>query len=192
MKSTQGSIIRDRAAWFALAVFLFVFSSVVAFAPSVFAQDMPEDEYTDLLKSVYGFVLRNYVDEIDPKVLYEGAIKGMFQALGDPYSTYLDEAMVNDLKDTTTGEFGGLGLYIQKTHPDSLKPGDSPYVEIVSPIEDTPGWRAGIHPGDRISEIDGVDTAPLTMDEVLKRLRGTPIGRHDLAWEMRFFRTPTP
>ncbi len=160
---------RDAIAWIAFAALLLVFSSALAFA-----QDRDNDAYFDTLRSVFDFVMNNYVDEVDPQVLYEGAMKGMLDSLGDPYSTYMDEALTSDFNDTTTGNFGGLGLYIQKVAPDSLKPGDSPYVEIVAPIEDTPGARAGIRPGDYISEIDGESTAPLTMDEVLLKLRGTP------------------
>ncbi|MCX7023599.1 MAG: S41 family peptidase [Spirochaetes bacterium] len=160
---------RDGIAWIALAAVLLVFSTALAFA-----QDDGNDKYFSTLRSVFDFVLNNYVDEVDPSVLYDGAMKGMLDSLGDPYSTYMDEAMTSDLNDTTTGNFGGLGLFIQKANPDTIKPGESPYVEVVSPIEDTPGAKAGIRPGDYISEIDGESTAPLTMDAVLKKLRGVP------------------
>ena len=151
--------------------------SVLALSvPPVFAQSQASDaqRYSSLFQNVFSFVLQNFVDEVDPKVLYEGAMKGMLDALNDPYSTFLDSAAMSDLQDTTVGQYGGIGLYISKTPPSSRKPGDEPWVEVVSPIEDTPGWRAGIQPGDWISEIDGVSTAPLAMDEVLKKLRGTP------------------
>jgi len=101
-------------------------------------------------------------------------MQGMFDSLGDPYSVFLTDAMMNDLNDTTTGRFGGIGLYISKPLPDPKLPERRLYVEIVSPIEDTPGWRAGIMPGDQITHIDGETTEPLSMDEVLKRLRGEP------------------
>jgi carboxyl-terminal processing protease len=75
--------------------------------------------------------------------------------------------------DTTQGSFGGVGLNI--TQSVGARPDGKPrYVEVVSPIENTPGWRAGINPGDFIVEIDGTPTDTLTMDEVLGRLRGTP------------------
>ncbi|HSV56153.1 MAG TPA: S41 family peptidase, partial [Magnetospirillaceae bacterium] len=119
-------------------------------------------------------ILQNYVDEVDPKVLYEGAMRGLLDSLQDPHSTFLDAEAMRDMQDTTVGQYGGIGLYISKTPPASRLPGEEPWVEVVSPIEGTPGWRAGIQPGDWISEIDGVSTAPLTMSEVLKRLRGAP------------------
>ncbi|AEJ18407.1 S41 family peptidase [Gracilinema caldarium] len=129
--------------------------------------------YPSIIQNVYDFILRHYVDEVDPKTLYEGAMKGMFEALNDPYSTFLTEADMSDLNDTTQGSFGGVGLYISK--PTGPKPdGQPPYVEVAAPIEDTPGWRAGIQPGDLIIEINGENTEKLTMDQVLSKLRGVP------------------
>jgi len=129
--------------------------------------------YINVMQNVYDFVLRGYVDEIDPRILFEGAMNGMFEALGDPYSTFLTESDMKDMGDTTQGSFGGVGLNI--TQPIGQRPDGKPrYVEVVSPIEDTPGWRAGINPGDYIKEINGILTDTLTMDEVLGMLRGTP------------------
>jgi carboxyl-terminal processing protease len=129
--------------------------------------------YLNTMQTVYDFIIRGYVDEVDPRLLFEGAMRGMFEALEDPYSTFLTESDMKDMGDTTQGTFGGVGLNITKSvgpRPD----GKPSWVEVVSPIEDTPGWRAGINPGDFIVEIDGEPTAPLSMDEVLSRLRGTP------------------
>jgi carboxyl-terminal processing protease len=108
---------------------------------------------------------------VDPKLIYEGAMTGMFNALGDPYSAFLPDAEMSDLNDTTQGNFGGVGLYISKPERHDGKPS---YVEVASPIEDTPGWRAGISPGDLIVEVDGEATDVLSLDEVMKRLRGRP------------------
>ncbi|MDR0444479.1 MAG: S41 family peptidase [Treponema sp.] len=130
-------------------------------------------KYSSTMQHVFDFIYRHYVDEIDPKIIFEGAMNGMFNALGDPNSAFLPESEMSDLNDTTQGNFGGVGLYINK--PVGEKPdGKPPYVEVASPIEDTPGWRAGINPGDLIVEIDGVSTDKLSMDEVLGRLRGKP------------------
>jgi carboxyl-terminal processing protease len=126
-------------------------------------------QYTAIIQYLFNFIQDHYVDEVDPKVLYEGAINGMFAAIGDPYSSFLPTRDMTDLSDTTQGNFGGVGLYISKPNA---------FVEVASPIEDTPGWRAGINPGDLIVTIDGVSTDTLTMDEVLERLRGkagTPV-----------------
>jgi len=129
--------------------------------------------YVSTMQNVFNFILQNYVDEIDPQVLFEGAMNGMFGALEDPYSSFMTESDMKDIGDTTVGNFGGVGLNITKAvtpRPD----GKPMWVEVVSPIEDTPGWRAGISPGDFITEINGIPTETLTMDEVLGILRGTP------------------
>jgi carboxyl-terminal processing protease len=100
-------------------------------------------------------------------------MQGMLNALGNPYSAFLVESEMSDLSDTTQGSFGGVGLYISK--PIEARPdGKPPYVEVAAPIEDTPGWRAGINPGDLIIRINGEAIDVLSMDEVLSRLRGTP------------------
>ncbi|MCL2441605.1 MAG: S41 family peptidase [Treponema sp.] len=129
--------------------------------------------YTNIMQNVFDFILRGYIDEVDPQILFEGAMNGMFGALEDPYSSFLTESDMKDMGDTTQGSFGGVGLNI--TQSVGARPDGKPrYVEVVSPIENTPGWRAGISPGDFIVEIDGVMTDTLSMDEVLSRLRGTP------------------
>jgi len=128
--------------------------------------------YSNIMQNVFDFIIRNYVEEVDPRVIFEGAMSGMFGALEDPYSSFLTEADMKDMNDTTQGSFGGVGLNIIPFRP---KPdGKLTYVEVASPIEDTPGWRAGINPGDLITEINGISTGTLTMDEVLGMLRGTP------------------
>ncbi|QTQ15516.1 S41 family peptidase [Treponema parvum] len=130
----------------------------------------PTDEYLRRIRNALKFVDQNYVDEIDPKILYEGAIKGMMSALEDPYSIYLDSNSVRELADTTVGKFGGVGLSITKIVSNS--PEKPAYVEVVSPIENTPGSKAGIHAGDLITAIDGLSTVDMTMNEVLLHLRG--------------------
>lgn len=133
-------------------------------------------QYMRKINSVFDFVQQNYVDEIDPVVLYEGALKGMFEALGDPYSVYLDSDYMRDLTDTTEGSFGGVGLTISK--PVESTPEKPAYVEVASPLEDSPGAKAGIRTGDLIVAVEGRPTSELTMNEVLGLLRGevgTPV-----------------
>jgi carboxyl-terminal processing protease len=160
--------------WFTATLVLcviFVFASV----PKAEAQGTEQDpkRYMSIIQNVFDFIQKRYVEEVDPKLIYEGALSGMFKALGDPYSAFLPETDMSDLNDTTQGNFGGVGLYISK--PAAARPDGKPaYVEVASPIEDTPGWRAGINPGDLIVEINDETTDILTMDEVLGRLRGTP------------------
>ena len=128
-------------------------------------------QYLDVINQLYYFIQQNYVEEIDPLVLYEGALKGMLGALDDPYTTYMSQSEWRSLTDTTTGNFGGVGLSITKP---AISTEEKPaYVEVAEPIENTPGARAGILSGDLLIEIDGVDTSTITMDEVLNLLRGT-------------------
>lgn len=150
---------------------VFIISSV----PQAGAQDSNREtkRYSGIMQNVFEFIQKRYVDEVDPKVLYEGAMKGMFDALGDPHSTYLEGMEMTDLNETTEGNFGGVGLLISKavvSRPD----GRPLWVEVASPIEDTPGWKAGISPGDFITHINGEATEQLSMEEVLERLRGIP------------------
>jgi carboxyl-terminal processing protease len=150
---------------------LFVFAS----APRATAQSGGQelDKYASIIQNIFEFIQQHYVEEVDPQKLYEGAMDGMFKALDDPYTAFLPESEMSDLNDTTQGNFGGVGLYITK--PVSARPdGRPPYVEVASPMEDTPGWRAGINPGDLIIAINDEATDTLSMDEVLGRLRGTP------------------
>jgi carboxyl-terminal processing protease len=129
--------------------------------------------YAAIMQNVFDFIQRNYVDEVDPQTLFEGTMDGMFKSLGDPHSSFLPQREMEDLSDTTSGRFGGVGLFITKPL-EAKSDGTPPFVEVASPIEDTPGWRAGINPGDLIVQIDGEATDLLSMDEVLFRLRGAP------------------
>jgi len=129
--------------------------------------------YSNTMQSVFDFIMRSYVEEVDPQVLFEGAMNGMFNALEDPYSAFLTETDMRDMSHTTQGSFGGVGLHISK--PTVPRPDGKPmWVEVAAPIEGTPGWRAGINPGDFIIEINGIPTETINMEEVLGMLRGTP------------------
>lgn len=124
------------------------------------------------LEWVYKFLLENYVDELDADALYKGAMEGMFSTLDDPYSEYFEKTsqLGIELQDTLTGSFGGIGVTITKP----LKSTDEKpaYVEVMSAVDGTPGAKAGLRSGDYITEIDGKQTAEITMMEVLKILRG--------------------
>jgi carboxyl-terminal processing protease len=147
---------------------------ILAAAPLASAQSRDQDSrrYFSLLQNVFEFIQKHYVEEVDPKTLYEGAMTGMFNSLEDPYSSFLQESDLADLSENVIqGSYGGIGLYISKPAGERAD-GKPPYVEVASPIEDTPGWRAGIKPGDLIIEINGESTDTLTMDDVLARLKG--------------------
>ncbi len=168
---------KERVLWIAVTVFLIAFSvfSLVAPKASALQSNNEVNDYLGRFEYIFQFLLQNYVDEVPPKQLYEGAMKGMFDSLNDPYSYYLTADDMQKMNDTTMGEFGGVGLYISK--PAKNETADDPYakyVRIVSPIEDTPAYRAGLHAGDYITKIEGEPVDDLTIDEVVDRLRGTP------------------
>ncbi|AHC13502.1 S41 family peptidase [Salinispira pacifica] len=168
---------REKMYWFFTAVAGLSVTALLFFSPAVYGQDMSSFQEERLLRTfrqVFDFVQDNYVEEVDPDVLIEGAMKGMFESLDDPYSAYLDTEDMRSLTDTTSGEFGGVGLYINKVRPDEDRPQLQEWVEVVSPIEGTPAYRAGMRPRDLIIEIEGESTIEMSIDEVVDRLRGEP------------------
>jgi carboxyl-terminal processing protease len=137
--------------------------------------ELSTEQYTTLVMLMLDYVRRFYVDEVDPNVIFEGAMKGLFESLDDPYSQYLTFKDMEDLKETTVGDFAGIGIYHSKKNPKSLtmesdiKDG---YIYVVSPIEDSPAYRAGIQPGDYITKINGESVIPLTSDDISAKLKG--------------------
>ena len=155
----------------ALSVCFFAISVPEAAAQTTKQTGEDGKRYAQLIQTIYQFILQNYVDELDPAALYKGAMKGMFEAVGDPHSTFLDEDMLSDLMRDTDGKYAGVGLYISKV-PGNSAEGEPNFVEVVSPIEDTPAWKEGILPGDLIVRIDGESTASMTVDQASSRIRG--------------------
>lgn len=161
-------------------------ASLFLFSPYLIAQQQPSaptgssssiNTYVQLFQQAMSFILARYVDEPDAQRLFEGAMRGMIESLQDPFSAYLSESDFRSLTDTTQGEFGGVGLFINKTPLSQVRtdgPDTQYYVEIISPIDDTPAHRAGILAGDYITAIDGDSVKTMEMDEVLRRLRGRP------------------
>lgn len=146
---------------FLLSVFLLTGGNV----PVVSARDSSDGEIFKELKAftdVMAIVRQDYVDEVDSKLLVEGAIKGMLSTL-DPHSGYLDPDFYKDLQVQTRGEFGGLGIEI--TIKDGL-------LVVVAPMEDSPASKAGILPGDAIVKIEGKYTKDFTLVDAVKKLRG--------------------
>ncbi len=133
-------------------------------------KDISSYQYLQVIEELYQYIQENYVEEVDPQTLYEGALRGMLNSLDDPYSEYLNQEDWRSITDTTSGSFGGVGLSISK--PNESTPEKPAYVEVVSPIDDSPGAKAGIQPGDKIIKIGDVDTTTITMEEVLNLLRG--------------------
>ena len=122
----------------------------------------PDYKELQLFYKVMKIVQKNYVKEVADKELLQGAINGMLQSL-DPHSSFLTEDMFKELQVETKGEFGGLGIEI------TLENG---VLTIVSPIEDTPAFKAGLKPGDKIIKIDGETTKNITLVKAVKLMRG--------------------
>ena len=176
MRSSKVNPRRSTLAWglsgfIALSLCFFAVSVPEAVAQTSKSSNDDAKRYSQLIQTIYQFIFQNYVDEVDPAKLYEGAMKGMFEAIGDPHSTFLDEAMLSDLMRDTDGKYAGVGLYISKV-PGNSAEGEPNYVEVVSPIEDTPGWKEGVLPGDLILKIDGESTADMTVDQASAKIRG--------------------
>jgi carboxyl-terminal processing protease len=116
----------------------------------------------DLFARVLHFVESNYVESVDPTKLVNGAIRGMLSSL-DPHTTFLPPDLYREMKIDTTGEFGGLGIEV------SVKEGA---LIVISPIEGTPAYKAGLKPGDRILAIDDKPTSRMTLIEAVRGMRG--------------------
>ncbi len=177
---------RERVIWIGVTALLLAFVGAFAVAPALTAESKAAESrrYLDMFSEVFKSVQQNYFETLDPKMLYEGAMKGLFASLNDPPSYYLTRDELRDLTDITQGEFGGVGLIISKppeiTDDASLKPllldeaPAPPYVEVVSSLRGSPAYRAGISAGDRITMIGNESTEGMSIDEVVDKLRGAP------------------
>lgn len=124
--------------------------------------DSEEYEKLKLFTEVYEIVRKNYVEEVEPKKLVYGAIRGMLRTL-DPHSGFMPPEAYKEMKIDTKGEFGGLGIQI------GIRDG---VLTVIAPLEDTPAWRAGIKAGDKIIKVDGEPTAEMTLLEAVNKMRG--------------------
>jgi len=120
----------------------------------------------DLFSTVLQRVRTEYVDgqKLTYRDLTYAAVKGMVNVL-DPHSDFMDPVAYHNFQDDTEGQFGGLGLVVTVR---------SNYVTVVTPMEDTPGFQAGILAGDRIVKINGEDALKMPLEDAVKRLRGKP------------------
>ena len=166
----------ERLIWITISAVLVAVIAVILLSPVASAQtNRSSQEYMQDLEAAMYVIQNSYVDEVDPDTLFKGAMEGMFSNLNDPYSLYLDDEFLEQMTDTTQGKYGGVGLYISKDRFDPENPyGRLPYVKVVSPIEDTPSWRAGINAGDYIYAIEDESAEGFTTQDVSNRLRGTP------------------
>ena len=157
-----------------LILFVLVFYSVSNFHVSVGKKSFARNNssYKDLstFTEVLSLIEQNYVKKIEPKKVVRGAIDGMLRSL-DPHSGYMTPEMFKQMQVETSGQFGGLGITI------TLR---KSVLTIVSPIEGTPAYRAGVMAKDQIVKINGKSTKGITIYDAVKKLRGRPGSEVDI------------
>jgi len=143
----------------AIAVFILVFSTI-----SSKAQKNTSETYRqlDLFGSVFERVRAKYVEKVSDEKLIEAAINGMLTSL-DPHSSYMSPKSFKDMKVQTKGEFGGLGIEVTM---------ENGFVKVVSPIDETPAFRAGLKSGDYITHLDSSPVQGITLNEAVEKMRG--------------------
>ena len=149
-----------------LGVMLAVGQGVLAEKENVMpssSQTIPLEDIRSL-SEVFGKVKQHYVEDIEDKVLLENAIRGLLTGL-DPHSAYLDKDAFTELREGTSGEFGGLGIVV------GMKDG---FVNVISPIDDTPAERAGVKSGDLIIRLDDKNVKGMTLEDAVSIMRGKP------------------
>ncbi len=146
-----------------------ILGATLIFGQMVFAEktdtqpDLPLSELRTF-SEVFGRIKNAYVEPVEDKELLRNAVNGMLSGL-DPHSTYLDESDFQELREGTSGEFGGLGIEV------TMQDG---FVKVVTPIDDTPAARGGVEAGDLIIRLDDTPVQGLTLGEAVDIMRGKP------------------
>ena len=144
-----------------------VFGAALSLNFSAIADREPEPLPIEDLRAfteIFGKIKSDYVEPVEDKKLITGAINGMLAGL-DPHSSYLDTEAFKDLQVGTQGEFGGLGIEV------GMEDG---FVKVVSPIEDTPAYKAGVKAGDLVIRLDETPVKGMTLNDAVKKMRGKP------------------
>jgi carboxyl-terminal processing protease len=148
-----------------LGINLLIGAQIYLYSAHASEKDEPYANYK-LFSDVLEKVRQEYVDggKLSYQDLIHGALKGMLSSL-DPHSEFMEPSKFDELRKDTQGEFGGVGIVIALREK---------YLTVVAPMEDTPGFRAGILSGDRLVKIDGHGTEKMTLEDAVKYLRGEP------------------
>ena len=146
-----------------------LFWLILTFSLRVFGvENISKDKDYDYLKFLGDTIEKiksDYVEDVGNKKLVESAIDGMLTSL-DPHSSFLDADNLKNMKIQTKGEFGGLGIEVTM---------ENGFVKVISPIDNTPAYKAGIKAGDYITHLDGESVVGLNLDEAVNIMRG-PVG----------------
>ena len=145
-----------------ISFFLFCIIIALSVTGSTASKNKETYEYLDLFGQIFDRVRSQYVDNVTDEELIEKAIDGMLTGL-DPHSGYMDEEVWEEMQMDTQGKFGGLGIEI------TMEEG---FVKVISPIEDTPAYKAGVLAGDFIIQIDDAPVFGLTLSEAVELMRG--------------------
>ncbi len=138
--------------------------SAVALAKKTEKKEESPFQQLELFNKIIHLVETQYYRDVDTRKLIEGAINGMLNTL-DPHSAFLDKEVFEKMQEDTAGEFGGLGIEV--TTKDGM-------IYVITPIDDTPAFEAGIKAGDLIVEIDHTSTLGLTLQDAVEKMRGKP------------------
>ena len=146
------------------------FAAALANLPTTAQAEADAYEMLNLFGEVYDRVKEDYVEEVSDEELIENALNGMLSSL-DPHSSYLSKKGFQEMQVQTKGEFGGLGIEVTM---------ENGLVKVVSPIDDTPAYKAGVQASDYISHIDGVQVMGLSLSEAVDKMRGRVGSKIDL------------
>ena len=182
---TKGDKIMEKnksslAKTFTLLAFVFFIASIISFEISTSRQTVAKAkqdaeakakekeadvyEMLELFGRAFEITKERYVDDVNNKKLIENAIDGMLSKL-DPHSSFLNADDFNDMTEQTTGSFGGLGIEVTM---------DKGVIKVISPLDDSPAFKAGIEAGDLITHIDDAQVQGLTLTEAIKKMKGKP------------------
>ncbi len=151
--------------WIFGAALSVVTALVILAVGLVYLLGLDEAKVTQLARffATMRFIETEYVDDVEPSKLIDGAISGMVRSLGDPHSAYLDPATYKKLKEHSEGTFGGIGVVMGF---------DDAEVKVISVMDGTPGASAGLKAGDRILRVDGEETKEMEPELVAASIRG--------------------
>jgi carboxyl-terminal processing protease len=152
---------KERIFWFSVCFILLTL--LIHPLDKAKALSLEGEKYLQIFHDIEGFIETDYVEIVDEKTLFIGAIKGMLSSLGDPHTRFMAEEEYKHLQEETRGSFGGVGLEVTYSEGSIL---------VISPYDDTPASKAGILPQDRILEISGRSTEKMPIEEAVKLMRG--------------------